>query len=195
MNGKKLVAAAIVLAAAQIAFLSWMIAGRAAVLRDGQEVLLKVEPVDPRDFLRGDYVILTYEIRNVPVKLVENAPAGEFVSEGGPIFVRLAKDADGFWRARSAFLGDVESYSLPRSPDEVYLRGLVSAGWSLGPDASFSVDYGIDRYYVPEGQGREIESDMRERPFGVLAAIGKDGVAQIKALMDGDTKLYEEPLY
>ena len=105
MNGKKLVVAAIVLAAAQIAFLSWMIAGRAAVLRSGQDVLLKVEPVDPRDFLRGDYVILTYEIRNVPVKLVANAPAGEFTSEGGPIFVRLAKDADGFWRPRAASLG------------------------------------------------------------------------------------------
>ena len=48
---------------------------------------------------------------------------------------------------------------------------------------------------VPEGQGREIEIDMRERPFGIVAAIGKDGVPMIKALMDGDTKLYEEPLY
>ena len=36
---------------------------------------------------------------------------------------------------------------------------------------------------------------MRERPFGILAAIAGDGTAQIKALMDGDTKLYEEPLY
>ena len=52
----------LLLALAQIAFLSWMIAGRAAILRDGREVLLKVEPVDPRDLLRGDYVVLTYEI-------------------------------------------------------------------------------------------------------------------------------------
>jgi len=192
MNGKKLLLSAIVLAIAQIAFLSWMIAGRAAVLRNGQDVLLKVEPVDPRDFLRGDYVILTYEIRNVPVKLVANAPPGEFTSEGGPIFVRLAKDADGFWRPRAASLGQPDGV-----PDtgEVDIRGMVSGGWSLGPDASFSVDYGIDRYYVPEGQGREIEIDMRERPFGIVAAIGKDGVPMIKALMDGETKLYEEPLY
>lgn len=192
MNGKKLVVAAIVLAAAQIAFLSWMIAGRAAVLRSGQDVLLKVEPVDPRDFLRGDYVILTYEIRNVPVKLVANAPAGEFTSEGGPIFVRLGEDADGFWRPRVASL---ERPDGSPAEGEVDMRGMISAGWSLGPDAMFSVDYGIDRYYVPEGQGRDIESDMRERPFGIVAAIGKDGVAMIKALMDGDTKLYEEPLY
>jgi len=192
MNGKKLVVAAVVVAVAQIAFLSWMIAGRAAILRDGQDVLLKVEPIDPRDLLRGDYVILTYEIRNVPVKIVANVPVGDFVTEEGPIFVRLAKDADGYWRPRSASLGQA-----PGAPDagEVDIRGMVSPGWSIGPDAAFNVDYGIDRYYVPEGEGREIEGDMRERPFGIVAAIGKDGVAQIKALMDGDTKLYEEPLY
>ena len=40
MSGKRLLLAAVLLAVAQIAFLSWMIAGRAAILRDGQEVLL-----------------------------------------------------------------------------------------------------------------------------------------------------------
>jgi uncharacterized membrane-anchored protein len=192
MSGKKLVLAAALLAIAQIAFLSWMIAGRAAILRDGQEVLLKVEPIDPRDLLRGDYVRLGYEIRNVPVKLVTNAPAGEFVLEDGPVFVRLGKDPDGYWRARSASLGEPQGQP---PAGEIDIRGMVSGGWTLGPDASFSVDYGIDRFYVPEGEGRAIETDMRERPFGILAAVAGDGTAQIKALMDGETKLYEEPLY
>ena len=192
MSGKKLVLAAALLAIAQIAFLSWMIAGRAAILRDGREVLLKVEPIDPRDLLRGDYVRLGYEIRNVPVKLVTNAPAGEFVLEDGPVFVRLGEDPDGYWRARSASLGEPQGQP---PAGEVDIRGMVSGGWTLGPDASFSVDYGIDRFYVPEGEGRAIEADMRERSFGILAAVASDGTAQIKALMDGETKLYEEPLY
>lgn len=192
MSGKKLVLAAAVLAIAQIAFLSWMIAGRAAILRNGQEVLLKVEPIDPRDLLRGDYVRLGYEIRNVPVKLVANAPAGEFLTGAGPIFVRLGKDLDGYWRARSASLGEPQGQP---PAGEVDIRGMVSGGWRLGPEASFSADYGIDRFYVPEGEGRAIETDMRERPFGILAAVASDGTAQIKALMDGETKLYEEPLY
>ena len=50
------VAAAV--AVAQIGFLVSMIAGRASILRTGQEVLLDVRPIDPRDLLRGDYVIL-----------------------------------------------------------------------------------------------------------------------------------------
>jgi hypothetical protein len=61
-QGRKLVLCALLLALVQTGFLGWMIVGRAAVLRDGREVLLKVEPVDPRDLLRGDYVILNYEI-------------------------------------------------------------------------------------------------------------------------------------
>lgn len=193
MSGKKLLVAAAILAVAQIGFLSWMIAGRAAILRDGQEVLLKVEPIDPRDLLRGDYVRLNYEIRELPVKLVENAPAGEFLSEDGPIFVRLGKDADGFWRPRSAVLGEPSTKAA--AAGEVDIRGTISGGRTLGPEASFSVGYGIDRYYVPEGEGRAIEADMRERPFGILAAVASNGTAQIKALMDGDTRLYEEPLY
>ncbi len=192
MSGKKLVLSAAVLALVQIGFLSWMIAGRAAILRNGQEVLLKVEPIDPRDLLRGDYVRLGYEISNVPVKLVGNTPAGEFRSEDGPIFVRLGRDQDGFWRTRSASLG--APAGAPPS-GEVDIRGAIQRGWILGPEASFSVSYGIDRYYVPEGEGRAIESDLRERPFGILAAIGADGDAQIKALMDGQTVLYQEPPY
>ena len=58
-----------------------------------------------------------------------------------------------------------------------------------------NVDYGIDRYYVPEGAGRRIEEDMRERPFAVVVAVGGDGTPQIKALMDGDRVLFEEPPY
>ena len=41
----------------------------------------------------------------------------------------------------------------------------------------------------------DIEKDMRVRPFGIRVALAADGTAQIKALLDGDKPLYEEPLY
>jgi len=191
MSGKRLVLAAVVLALVQIGFLSWIIAGRAAVLRSGQEVVLKVEPIDPRDLLRGDYVVLSYEIRNVPVSIVSNAPADGAVERDTPIFVRLGKDADGYWRARSASL---HAPAGQTAGGEVDIRGIIISG-PFGSDQAYNVGYGIDRYYVPEGEGRAIETDMRERPFGVLAAVASDGTAQIKALLDGQTPLYEEPLY
>lgn len=197
----KLVIAAVLLALAQIGFLGWMIAGRATILRHGKEVLLKVEPVDPRDLLRGDYVRLGYDISRIEVEKIANLPQGELATAEGPIVVRLKKDADGYWRATSAWLGTAATQA---GADEVDIVGHVSDGWSLTPGSTISVDYGIERYYVPEGEGLAIEEEMRKRnfgaepalrSFGIKVAIAKDGSGQIKALMDGDTMLFQEPLY
>lgn len=184
--------AALALALVQIGFLSWIILARAAVLRDGREILLKVEPVDPRDLLRGDYVRLGYEISRVPAAMVSNFPSGGDV-EAGIIDVRLRKQSDGFWRATAARLG--ETVAGEPGADEIDLQGQVFAAWNLDAGSSLSVDYGIERFYLPEGEGKPIERDMRVRSFGILAAVGADGKPQIKALMDGETKLFEEPLY
>src|SRR5688572_22690475 len=193
MSGRPLLLAACLVALAELGFLSWVIAGRAAILREGQEVVLKVEPIDPRDLLRGDYVRLGYEIGQVPVELAENAPQGEFVTDEGPVFVRLGRDADGVWRARAVSL--MRPSATPPAPGEVDIRGHLAGGRTAGPDTDLTVQYGIDRYYVPEGEGRAIEADMRERSFAVVVAVGSDGTPLIKALMDGDKVLFEEPLY
>ena len=193
MQGKSLVAAAALLAAVQIGFLAWMIQGRASILRNGTEVLLKVEPVDPRDLLRGDYVRLGYEIGDLPVSLIANRPDGAASTQGGDIHVRLKKQDDGYWRAVVASLGT--PLDNPPAEGEVDLRGAVAPGWSLDEASTVRVDYGMERYYLPEGEGLAIERDMRVRPFGILAAVDEDGTPQIKALMDGDAVLFQEPLY
>ena len=127
MTGKRLIVSALVLALVQIGFLSWIIAGRAAILRDGREVLLKVEPVDPRDLLRGDYVLLGYEISRIPVKLIANIPAGATTTPGRrSIVVRLKKDADGYWRRRLGLAGQGRDRCRPP------MRWISSA--ASGPD-------------------------------------------------------------
>jgi uncharacterized membrane-anchored protein len=193
MIGKKLIASALVLAVVQIGFLSWIIAGRAAILRNGKEVLLKVQPVDPRDLLRGDYISLNNNISRIPVKLIANIPQGVSTSDDSSITVRLKKGGDGYWQPTAAWLGKAP---VPASPDEADIAGHVAAGWDLGsPDATIAPDYGINRFYVPEGEGMAIQNDMRVRPFGIKLALSARGTAQIKALMDGDKTLFEEPLY
>lgn len=194
MTGKRLIVSALALALVQIAFLGWIIAGRAAILRDGTEVLLKVEPVDPRDLLRGDYVFLSYEISRIPVKLIANIPADRALSRDETLVVRLKQDTDGYWRPLAAWL---KKAPTPPAAGEVDIAGHIFPGWNFAtdPEAMVSPDYGIERFYLPEGEGREIERDMRARPFGIRAAIAKDGTAQIKALVDGDRTLFEEPLY
>ncbi|MER9302559.1 GDYXXLXY domain-containing protein [Mesorhizobium sp. M0293] len=193
MTGKRLVISALVLALVQIGFLSWIIAGRAAILRNGKDVLLKVEPIDPRDLLRGDYIILGYEISRIPVKMIADIPPDKFSSDDTPIVVRLKKGADGYWQPTMAWLGKAPT---PATADEADISGHVAEGWDLrGEAATIAPDYGIERFYLPEGEGMAIQNDMRVRPFGIRLALAGDGTAQIKALVDGDKTLFEEPLY
>ncbi|TPJ80234.1 GDYXXLXY domain-containing protein [Mesorhizobium sp. B2-6-2] len=193
MTGKKLIISALVLALVQIGFLSWIIAGRAAILRNGKEVLLKVQPVDPRDLLRGDYISLNNNISRIPVKLIANLPQGKFSSDDTAVVVRLKKGSDGYWQPTAAWFGKAPA---PAGVDEADIAGHVGEGWGLSdPEATIAPDYGIDRFYLPEGEGMAIQDDMRVRPFGIKLALASDGTAQIKALMDGDKTLFEEPLY
>ncbi|MEI5680571.1 MULTISPECIES: GDYXXLXY domain-containing protein [unclassified Mesorhizobium] len=191
MPKNRLLISALVLALVQTGFLSWIIASRAAILRNGQEVLLKVEPVDPRDLLRGDYVRLGYDISAVPVEIVVNRPTDAAKADFRSIYVRVKKGPDGFWYPASASLEKV--FAAPPADGEVDLHGTVIYG--VPEDGNIGVHYGIERFYLPEGEGLAIERDMRVRSFGILAAVDKNGTPQIKALMDGETKLFSEPLY
>lgn len=192
MHPSRLVlAGALVISLLQIGFLSWNIAGRAAVLRDGQEVLLKVLPVDPRDLLRGDYVRLGYDIATIPAGLFLPPLAGEGDYQPAPLWVLLRKGADGYHAATWAAF-DRAALPAPEAGD-VVIRG--TAAGRPAPDGSASVEYGLERFYLPEGEGRPIEVDMRTRPFAVVAAVAQDGTAQIKRFKDGEMTLFEEPLY
>jgi uncharacterized membrane-anchored protein len=194
MIARRSIFLAVLVAALQIGFLGWMIAGRAAVLRDGREVLLKVEPIDPRDLLRGDYVRLGYEFGQIPFDQVQNVPPERDRYGKLPIHIRLALAPDGVWHLKSASLG------VPLSPaptvNEIDIRGMIASGvLSAGEGSMLRPDFGIERFYLPEGEGRQIEKDMRERPFFVKLAVAPDGTAQIKQFLDGDRLLYAEPLY
>jgi uncharacterized membrane-anchored protein len=151
MSGRRLIISALVLALVQTAFLSWIIAGRAAILRNGKEVLLKIEPVDPRDLLRGDYIVLGYDISRIPVKLIADVPADKLISDDTRLVVRLKKGADGYWTPTVAWFGKAPS---PPAADEADISGHVAEGWDLrGEAATIAPDYGIERFYLPEGPG------------------------------------------
>lgn len=193
MNARRwILPAAVAVALLQIGFLVSMIAGRAAVLRSGQEVVLAVEPVDPRDLLRGDYVTLSYNISRVPAELFADRPPEGKGREERVVFVRLRADANGIFQPVAARYGG-RPQEAPAA-GEVDISGAARARWSAGTGL-VAVRYGIERFYVPEGEGRAIESDLRQRAFRMKVAVAGDGTAQIKSFHDGETMLYAEPLY
>ena len=191
-HSRHLVLIAAIVALVQIGVLASMIVSRAAILRDGQEVMLEVQPVDPRDLLRGDYVRLGYNISSVPAELFEDAGNEPGKAASYTVFVRLQPGAGGIWQPVAARFGAPPA--APIGVDMVDVRGTSLIGDPAGAK-SIAVDYGIERFYLPEGEGRAVEENLRERNFRMVVAVSREGAAQIKAFYDGDTLIYREPLY
>jgi uncharacterized membrane-anchored protein len=131
-------------------------------LQTGEEVILKTRPVDPRDLFRGDYVILNYEIGNVDISDFE---------EGDKIYVGLQVDENGYGESTGV-------YKNP--PESLFIKGTVKRDSWVGSN----VEFGIESYFVPEGEGRAVE---RNRNLEGKVAIDKSGNAVLKAiLIDGE---------
>ena len=192
LHSRYLVAIAAVLALMQIGVLASMIMGRAAILRDGREVVLEVLPVDPRDLLRGEYVRLDYNISSVSIELFEGLEPDNANLATGIVYVRVSPNEEGIWQPVAARFG-----AAPQAPvagDEADIRGTTFVR-NVGGAKIIAVDYGIERFYLPEGEGSAVEENLRERNFRMAVAVDDRGAAQIKAFYDGETLIYREPLF
>jgi uncharacterized membrane-anchored protein len=116
-------------------------------------VMLKTLPVDPRDYLRGDYIILHYEISQLPLE------SQNTFQEGTPVYVILGEE-DGF--ATSSSVQD-----WPPERNQRFIKGRVR-----GP----RIEFDLEKYFVPEGQGNP------PPPITVEVTLRPDGTAQIKQL-------------
>jgi len=183
--------AAILVAALQTGVVGYMVESRASILRSGAGIRLETLPVDPRDLLRGDYVTLSYPISTIPKSIVTGRVpvSGERLR----LAVRVKPDAGGLWTATQASFAD-----LPAEDGSVVLRSQPFDYYAASdgglPDTLF-VEYGIERYYVPEGEGRALESARNAEALEVEARVGRDGTAQIARLILDGKPVYDEPLY
>lgn len=138
----------IFLAVVLLQFLSvaGMIGFKYSVVLTGQTVVLQSRPVDPRDYMRGDYVQLRFSITRINSNIF--SASGESFQKGDDIYVTLTKQRDA-WEPVKA------SRSLPElEMDEAVIRGKVTEA----TPSNITVDYGIDSYYFPEGRGREYQN-------------------------------------
>ncbi len=137
----------------------------------GAVILLETERVDPRDMLRGDYLILNYKISNVLTNLfVPSVPKD--LRPGTTVYVALAPRGQ-FYEVVKASTNRFQA-----AANEVVLRG-DSAGW-WGATNSIHVAYGLERYYVHEGTGNP------DGKLTVQAAVPSSGRARVKQVfVDG----------
>ena len=173
----------------QAALLGWMVAGRAMLLANGEEVRLAVRPVDPRDLFRGDYVVLSYGISSLDrAKLAGDT---DFVS-GAPIYVTLERQGD-VWVAKQI------NKAMPEATSEPVIRGKVDGvsrpNACSTPCEVYRVDYGLEKFFVPEGQGLALERLRNDEKLTADVAIGTDGASIIKRLLVNGEVRYEAGLF
>ena len=144
------------------------------VLRVGRVVLLETQPVDPRDLLRGDYVILGYKIGDVTATLFTPPVTGALPS-GQTVYVALARHGEFHEVVRAS------TEPLTAVDGEVVLKGRNDERrWWSSRTNSVHVEYGLERYYVHEGTGNP------RGKLTVQAAVSPSGHAVIKQVfVDG----------
>jgi len=148
------------------------IAFKEFTLQTGNEVLLKTRPVDPRDLFRGDYVILRYDISTVFTNEFSKN-SSNFEKEDN-IYVSLNVDDEK--------IGTIKNIYKNTPDDEMFfIKGIVKNVYG----DRLNVEYGIESYFVPEGEGRVIEREMGK--IYTKVAIDNFGNAVIKSLvLDGE---------
>jgi uncharacterized membrane-anchored protein len=139
----------------QILGLVGLYAYHANIESSGETYLLECHPADPRDLLTGDYISLRYDISVLPEAL---SNAG--TDRGNVVYV-LLHSVGSVWE-----IGDVSS--VAPSGDVPFLKGHTYGS---------QIDYGIERYYVPENKGKHVPGDLRAE-----IAVRRDGTAQLKRL-------------
>jgi len=158
------------LALLQLALISIPLVDRLEVQMTGTVVPLELVPVDPRDLLRGDYVIINLAIGRVPRDLA----GADSLKAGQAVFLELEMESEGPARPVSV------SLDQPKS-DKLVIAGTVRSSNS----EAVWIDYGIDAFFLPEGEGREIEKLDTSRVL-LEVAIAEDGRSlPLNLLVDG----------
>ena len=146
----------------------------------GKAILLETRPVDPRDLLSGDYLMLRYKISDVPTNLFSPTVKKD-LPYGTKIFVALAPGTNQFYVITHA-----STNVFAPAANEILLRGESANRWWNATN-SVHVEYGIERYYVAEGTGN---------PHGKLTAravVPASGRAKLQQVfLDG--KPYEQAM-
>lgn len=187
MGVKYFYGAAILTALLQTGVLFASIEKRAQILRNGQDIVVQTSRVDPRDLMRGDYVILSYEFSNIAQSIVKGATE----NYSGDVYVAVKQGTDGLWHMTRASVTAFDDLN----DGEVQIKGETTHPFWQPADSDIRLRFGIERYYVPEGEGLAIEGELSENNITAIIAVSKAGIAQIKALQDKGVKIYQEPLY
>jgi uncharacterized membrane-anchored protein len=167
----------------QVLIILAIIIFKVAVFSGGRDILLRIEPIDPRDLLRGNYITFRYQgISNIDSALART----EQIRKGDTVYVVLEQN-EKYWIARSV-------QKTKPAEGEVFIKGKVAGGeiepentfsdsppwdWRL-PHPGLNIVYGIEEYFIPEGRGQEVNFGRQE--VAARVAVDENGNAVLKQI-------------
>lgn len=181
--------------AVQALALIYMIGDRQWTLARGTPVVLETEPFDPRSLFSGDYVRLRYKISRLDL---EQLGGEREFRRFDPVYLLLRRGQP-YWQPVS-----VHAAMPAASPAQVVVRGEVMHAGGEARDISarepveqpyLEVRYGIESYFVPEGEGRAIEQPARGEAVSIRVAVDARGRAAIQALLVNGKERHVEKLF
>ncbi len=153
----------------------------------GTEVVLDMEPVDPRSLFRGHYV-------NVQTPLHQLEPdslqGDDGFTRGQTIYVSLSQQEGGAWIPTK----------ITHRPDTdaIFIKGIVQNEYirtNFDNDPStdtiqIEVQYNIESYFADEASAKHLETQVSDHKMRLIISVGKDGRAIIKGIeIDGERQL------
>jgi uncharacterized membrane-anchored protein len=130
----------------------------------GDEITLRVEPVDPIDPFRGAYVALGYpDLRHDDTEGFDGGMGSMEDGRSGTVFVSLRQEG-GVWAA--------EDWSRERPTEGTYLRC---------SDRSWQIRCGIESWFLPQDEAKAMEE----------AVTSGDTVATVKVDGRGNAALVD----
>ena len=173
-----------------------MIAMKQWTLNTGTLVVLETQPIDPRSLFRGDYVRLNYTIS----ELKPQALAGDNAFRRHDPLYLVLEPGEPYWRPVS-----VHRRKPALAGAQVAIKGEVQyinhrgrfegAANESEPIQVMQVRYGIESYFVPEGEGRALERPQADEVVSLRIAVDKAGNAGIKAVLVNGEVRYTERLF
>ena len=116
--------------------------------------------------MRGDYVSLSYDISRLSPPMMPDERAGD--ASNRKVYVSLEPEPDG-----RHFKGSAASFTRPATG--TYIQGTI-ASWGR-------TNFGIESYYVQEGQGHDYEKAVREHRLSAEVVLGHDGLPSLRGLV------------
>jgi len=176
--------------AVQVLLLGGLIFMHQIVIISGQTVTLKVEPVDPRSPLRGDFVRLRYNISSIDSELVVDN-----LEESDTAYVVLEpQTSQDYWepvQVYSEWPDDVTQNQVvirgpvENAPRESGRRRINANTISINNEQDLRMEYGIEEYFIPEGTGRDV--NFAGKKVRAKVKVGSRGRAVLQnVLIDGE---------